>query len=215
MAIALIQSKTDTSGALSLAFNADNTAGNMLIVLATCSPGMTPDTYTISDTRGNTYVTLPSRYYPIGGFCQLFYAFNSAAGSNTITLASTGPQLTTTLALHEFSGVSALDVHAAATGSGTSQDSGPITTNFANALLFGYEASAAQAIVTPGIGWTQAEGFPVCFLTQYKVVSAIGTYNSTTTSTTNKGGACNWAEEILAFYSSASSPVPRTSIIEF
>lgn len=212
MAIALVQANLDSSGSASVAFVSDNVAGDLLVVVVECSTDVTSTPYTISDSNGNVWVALPVRIFPTSfAFSQLFYALNCKVGPNTVTVAmGSTPNL---IMLHEFSGVNILDVKAFALGTGLSQDSGPITTNFDNELLFGYE-SGSQTTVSPGVGWTQAQSLSAVGLSQYKIVSAKGTFNSLTTTTVGKAGICNWAAEILAFYN-VPTATPQTSIITF
>jgi hypothetical protein len=198
----------------SLAFLSDNSAKNLLVVLVTNQESTAFTPYTINDTNHNVYVSGSVRQYPteITGFVQLFYALKCAAGPNEVTL-SAGDSVPFNIAIHEFSGVDTLDVRAVSSGTGLSQDSGAISTNFADELLFGYGSARSMISISPGTGWTQAEVWGTSFLTQYKIVSSKGAYNSTTTSTEGKAGICNWVEEILAFYE--KPPVTRSNIIEF
>jgi len=196
--ISFVQSRSAASG--SLAFSSDNVTGNMIVVVV-IDQTATGSTFTCSDSQGNTYASLAQINNASGGTpaCgQVFYAFNIAAGPNTVTATSSGG--VSKLAIHEFSSVSAFDVSNSATGSGNTHNSGSVTTNFPDELLFGFEfANTGQLSTTHGASYTQAENL-TSGITQYQIVSSAGSYSSDTTGTTGKGGASNWAAEIITFY---------------
>src|SRR6478609_1968382 len=121
----LIQYNFSITNDTSLPFTSDNGDGNLLVVLVTFNAGQPTDTYMVDDTNNNVYQTLGKRIFPnpaIGGNSQLFYAFNSVAGPNTVSWHASVPSTVIGFVIHEFSLVNALDVHAVATGSGASQD---------------------------------------------------------------------------------------------
>jgi len=214
MAISKVQSK-NVLGAdnFTLAFDSPNVAGNVLIVVVGGAFDIgTPLNFTCSDSLGNIFQAKTQQI--VGSkTAQMFVVPSCKGGANTVTITPTVNAMSF-FAIHEFSGVNTLDQHAAATGTGLSQDSGPITTTIADELLFGYEA-AGQVSVTPGDGtWTTAETSSTSFLTQFKVVSATGTYNSTTTATASKSGLVEWVEEIISFYNVPPN-VTNSQIITF
>ena len=212
MPISFVQSKSVTNPSpAELAFNLDNTAHNLLIIVARIL-SIVSVTLTCSDSAGNVVESLSANFNAAAGtVSQTFIVHNCKPGPNTVTI---GGGTIFYIAIHEFSGVNSTDQSAVAMGAGLSQDSGPITTTHADELLFGYEDTGVQASVTGAPTWTTAEFSNIMFLTQYKIVSSIGTYNSTTTATAGKSGVVNWTEEIISFY--YVPPVsPTTQIITF
>lgn len=205
MAIAFVQS-THSTALTTAAFGSNNTAGNMIIVFVTQQGNVT---FSCSDSAGNVYTPLAVQHnIPNTVSAQIFYSIGIAGNpANTITVTpSSGTP--GSIAIHEFSGLSAFDVSAAATGQGNVEDSGAAVTNFANELLFGYETgntALGQATATVGVGWTLAETIGSQYLTQYQIVSATGSYNSTTTTTTIKSGVLNWIEQIATFRAPATA----------
>jgi hypothetical protein len=77
-----------------ITFASNNTAGNAIVVMASWFG--TTETPTISDTRGNTYTMLPRFTGGASGgqgeptSISIGYAFNIAAGSNTVTISGLG-----------------------------------------------------------------------------------------------------------------------------
>jgi hypothetical protein len=215
MSIALVQSRSDASGTTSLAFNSNVTAGNLLVVLVcdTSGSGASGCTFTCSDSQGNSYSSLSKTSNNNGTASgQLFIAVAGSTGANTVTVSASN--VLSAVAIHEFSGVFALDVSdPSAIGSGNTQTSNSVTTTYAAELIFGWEyanTNLGQASVTKGSSFTLAESSASKFLTQYKVTSSSGSYTSDTTTTTGKGGGVNWVEGIAAFNGPADATISGT-----
>lgn len=212
-ALAQTSQSTNGFGNLSLAFSGPNTAGNAIIVLVgELSNG---DTFAISDSQGNAYQHLGSILDSVAGSeWQLFYSFGIKAGANTVSFTCNAGAMTA-LAIHEFSGITTLDVSASANGAGTSQDSGGATTIQPVELLFGFTgASGGLLAATAGPGWTQCQNFitpSFGFVTQYQAVNATGSYDSTSTISATKAGVVRWAAEIVTFYQSGQLITPKSS----
>jgi hypothetical protein len=212
-ALAQTSQSTTGFGNLSLAFNGPNTAGNAIIVLVgELSNG---DTFSVSDSQGNAYQHLASIVDGVAGSeWQLFYSFGIKAGANTVSFTCSNGVMTA-MAIHEFSGITTLDTSMSASGIGTSQDSGGATTTQPIELLFGFTgASGGLLTATAGSGWTQCQNFITSsfgFLTQYQVVNATGTYDSTSTISASKAGVVRWAAEIATFYQSGQLITPKSS----
>ena len=167
--------------------------GSLLIVLVY---GAAQD-FSCRDSIGNKYQSNPVRSQT-SVFAQVFFVRNRAAGMNSVAVAGSA---ITALAIHEFSGVNTLDTASYAIGTGNAQVSGPITTNFAPELLFGYEANLDNPLaLLPGVGWTVMEQIGQQALTQYQIVTDKGAFNSSSSTSTFKGGIVNWIEEIISFY---------------
>ena len=219
MSISFVQSRstsiTSTSG--TLAFNSDNTAGNTIIIAAVSDQGS--DTLTISDNNGNTYTSLTS-VTASGVTIRLFYAFGINAGANTVTLTSS-TSVNLGLTIHEFSGINTIDQTSGNSGTGNSQTSNSAsTTTVADELLFGFTgmpmSTGTVQTMTGETGWTTAEvhasSVTEAYLSQYKIVSATGSYAATTTTTVSKGGSGHWGAEIATFYSATNASFPVTGL---
>lgn len=161
IAIAVIQgpsafvqgAATATSGAVtttSLAFSANNTGGNCLVIDVSFSQNAFPagSQVTCTDTQGNSYVNVGMgdmtgtvrRGLPSGGlFGAIFVCMGCAAGANTVTvtclnLLTSDTSFPVTLAIHEYAGGGAvlgdLTVSSGESNFGaasTSSDNVPIT----------------------------------------------------------------------------------------
>jgi hypothetical protein len=204
---ALVQSKSQVgTGTLIQAFDSAVTLGNLILVaVAALTSGQT---YTVTDSQGNTYSHLAS-FLASGSAAelQIFYAQANASGANTVTFTP-GVSVAASIAIHEFSGVSTTpDVSASAAGTGATQDSGPATTSSADELLFGFTAGSCNAglSIAAGVGFTLAESLldpnplAVSFATEWQLVSSIGAYDATTTASLGKAGTFAWGTEIVSF----------------
>ncbi len=204
MGIAFVQSRS-VAGVGPLAYNSNVTIGDLLIVLAGSLDLAGAVTFAVSDTQGNVWTPLALvDGNPTSGRAQVFVAIAKATGANSVTL--TTASLTPQLAIHEFSGLSTLDVSQSASGSGLAQDSGLATTTKAFELLFGFSlhvmAGTGGAVVA-GAGWTPLENLITSgvggIFTEFQSVSSIGTFNATTSSSGGKGFTDAWLAEIATF----------------
>lgn len=115
MAISLVQSTNSSSGASSLAFGSNNTAGNLLVLIQWDLNNTGTSATVPTDTQGNTWNLAVNS----SSHCMVFYAMNSKAGANTVTPHLNGSSYGYEIA--EWSGVatsSALDIAHGVTGSG-------------------------------------------------------------------------------------------------
>src|SRR5262245_44650088 len=150
-----------TTASATLAFTAANTAGNWIGVAIRA--GRTGQTFTVSDSRGNTYrsavqidVTVDE---PQGDTLAVFYAENISGGANTITV-SQSTSTTLRFAALEYRGIAAsnsLDGAIAAQGIGTVPDSGNLTTTTNGDLLLGAVVTADGSTPAPGSSYTIEE----------------------------------------------------------
>jgi len=217
MAIAFVQSKSTVGvGNVPVTFTSDNTAGNFIIVAVAANTGS--GSFTMSDTQANSYFTVVPFASSSTYNGQIYFAKNVKAGPNTVTFFP-GAAVSSLIAVHEFSGLDTVDQVATAAGAGAAQDSTGATTTKNNELLFGFTMGTDSGVsaITNGVGFTLAESSLAAgtvFLTQWQIVAAIGTYNSTTTVTLGKGGSYSWGAEIETFFNSV---VPKIAsfIIEF
>ena len=103
----------------SVAFNAPNTAGNLIVVYVVWG---NTGAVTVADSAGNSYASAgaPVAWFSNQWRAQVFYAKNVAAGPNTVTATyATSINNYGLVYIHEYSGidkVNPLDVTAAAAG---------------------------------------------------------------------------------------------------
>ncbi len=163
--IALVQHAgrdAGTTTSSTLAFPSSNTAGNWLAVLIRA--GQMGQTFTVTDTRGNTYRRAQQFTQTRDGVTLgIFYAENIAGGANTVTVKDTVAGGTLRFAILEYTGVASansLDGSAAAEGTGTSAGSGSISTTTSGDLAIGLTSTANGVAVTAGTGFVTEEKVP-------------------------------------------------------
>jgi glucose/arabinose dehydrogenase/PKD repeat protein len=184
----------------SQAFTDANTAGNLIVVYVIWS---NTSTATVSDSRGNTYVSAAGRTtWGSNWSAQVFYAKSVAGGANTVT-ATFGSSINSwaVMYIHEYSGVdklSPVDGVKTAIGTGSAMDSGPLTTANASDLLFSAGASSA-AVTAGGSGYTTRSTF-AANITQDRLVSSAGSYNAGATQNSNA-----WVMQLVAFKADSGS----------
>jgi hypothetical protein len=126
-----------TTTSASLPFPASNTAGNWIAVVIRA--GQAGQTFTVTDTRGNTYRrAVQFNETGDGTTLGLFYAESIAGGANAVTVPDTLAGASRRWAILEYAGVaSANSLEATATAQGTSAtpSSGTVTTAANGGLL--------------------------------------------------------------------------------
>lgn len=153
----------------------------------------------VTDTKGNTYTLANPAASQTTETQTVYYAKGiaaAAAGANTVTVAFVGggsPNGCDTR-IGEWTGASGLDVVSGATGTGTALDSGGALTTQATDLLVG-SAYVANAVSTPGAGFTQRVISGGDNIIEDQVVTATGTYHATATQ--NISGP--WVMQLAAF----------------
>jgi hypothetical protein len=157
------------------------TAGNLNIVAVGWND-TTSTVNTVTDTRGNTYTLALGPTSGTGVRQSIYYARNIAGGSNTVTVTFNQAATFVDVRIFEYSGLDTtnpLDVTAGAAGTGTSANSGSVTTTAANELIFGAGTTAGS------FNNTGSPGFIVRVLTnpdadigEDKTVSSTGSYNA-------------------------------------
>jgi hypothetical protein len=165
-----------------------NTAGNLLWVgindYAVVSDGWS---YSVSDTKGNTYpVVSVADSGNVNGpqLIATFYAANIPGGANTITCSrgahNGGSGRCVVLEYSGLATASPLNGHAENTNTGTNFTTGNLTTTNNNDLLIGYFASR-DAQTWSNLSWASRFSSNVDFgvLVQDKLVSAKGQYAAT------------------------------------
>jgi len=183
---------------VNVAFTGAQSAGDLNVVAIGWTDS-TSQVVSVTDARGNVYT--PALAPTVQSGIQshvIYYAQNivaAATNSVTVTFNATVPYPDVRIA--EYAGiatVAALDVATGASGTGTTSNSGPVTTTNANALLIA--ANVVQTVTTSaGAGFTSRMiTSPNGSLLEDRIVTTTGTYSAT--ASTN-GGA--WVMQIAAF----------------
>jgi hypothetical protein len=144
-------------GGASSSSYSSNDATNLLVVGVWSGSG----TFSISDTAGNTYVSIGSVTDGAGHKAELFYVASCVASAGTNTLTFSGGSGYTRIALVEYSGVAAvspLRTSATATGSGTSADTGNMTVVVGDLILGWIEGEWNNDNFSTGSGYTKRQG---------------------------------------------------------
>lgn len=167
-----------SGNSLNSAFSSNVTAGHLLV--AAIGGGTVSNT--VTDSQGNTYTKAKDGTNPaMGGgggyYVAIYYAVAKNTGPNTVTVNYPGSITFRRIAIHEYSGVNAIDVTSSNTGTGTTVSSGSATTNHANELIFGWMLSDS-GVTSAGSGYTLRETAG-SESTMDKTVSSIGSYNVT------------------------------------
>jgi RHS repeat-associated protein len=207
--IALVQHTSKDAGTTTsstLAFTANNTAGNWIAVVIRA--GLSGEVFTVSDSRGNTYhqavgINETGNSNTLG----IYYAENIAAGSNTITVSDTS-SATLRFAVLEYSGVAttaSLDVTAAATGHSSSPNSGNTTTTAAGDLLLGEVLTGGTATFTAGTGYAIRDTVPAEPNTKVIAEDQLQASAGTASASATLGATDYWAAGLASFKAASGS----------
>ena len=199
--ITYVQSKstTQTSGSsVAIVFTAGQTAGNLNVVEIMW--GDTTSTISsVTDSKGNTYALAVGPTKTTALTSAIYYAKNIAAGSNTVTVKFNTSAAYPNINVLEYSGLdttSPLDVTAAATGTGTTANSGSATTTAAKELIVG-AGNPSSGFTAAGSGFTSRLINAYGGISEDKIVSSTGSYNATATMTSG-----NWVMQMATFRAS-------------
>jgi hypothetical protein len=205
--VALVQHRSVDAGSTTsafLAFSSNNAAGNWIAV-AIRSGNTTSEVFTITDTNGNTYkqayqfATTPSP-----SVFALYYAENIKGGGNTVSVSDTvsGPLR---FAILEYSGVAtsnSLDATPAiAGGTGTTANSGTLTTGANGDLLLGMVVTPNGDSITAGSGYTVEEAVPAPPGSKLIVEDQIQPSAGSASATASISPSDNWGAGLAAFRS--------------
>ena len=192
-------------------FTAAQTAGNLNVVVVGWSD-TSATIASVKDSNGNTYAlaaTTEATAVPAPGTEQIgvsqaiYYAKNIIAGTNTVTVTfnqNTGVQ---SVRIVEYAGLdpaNPLDTSVGNTGTATTADSGPVTTNSANDLLFG-AGTITTGFISNGEGFTTVLLNGLGDIMEEQVVAAAGPYDAT--ATLGRGG---WVMQLVAFRATGQTP---------
>jgi hypothetical protein len=201
--IALVQHTSKDAGTISsssLAFSANNTAGNFIAVVIRA--GKSGQLFSVSDSHGNVYKQAIQFNMTVDAeTLGIFFAENIASGANTITVSDTILG-TMRFAILEYSGVASsnsLDVTVAAQGTSGSPTSGNITTSSSGELLLGAIVTADVENFTVGNAYTIEERVPAAPNTKLIVEDQRQPLAGTASAGASLGASDPWGAILAAF----------------
>jgi hypothetical protein len=187
-------SSSATPASLGVAFGANVTAGNTILVLVNSAQGTSrPTSMSVADTRGNTYTQNKQGAEPASAPNDLLWYIFSApvttGGSCTVTATQTaGSDARMEIVVLEIGGLdnaALLETSNAGTptGTGTAMSAGSLTTAGGGFLLAVLQTNGNYTSTTPGSGWTSVAGSPIYVRRQlqYRITSAGGSYTADAT----------------------------------
>jgi hypothetical protein len=215
--IRFVQAKSAVSASgssVNIAYSVAQTTGNLNVV-AVMWGDTTSTVSSVTDSKGNTYALALGPNRVTGLSSAIYYAKNIVGGSNTVTVTFNQTVSYPNVNVLEYSGLDTtnpLDVSAAATGSGTTANSGSATTTSANELIVG--AGNPMSVFTgAGSGFSSRIINAYGGISEDKIVSSTGTYNATATLTSG-----TWVMEMATFrgsgqVSGGGNPAPTVASI--
>jgi uncharacterized repeat protein (TIGR01451 family) len=191
-----------TTTSSTLAFPAANTAGNFILVAIRA--GQQGQSFTVTDTRGNTYQRALQASLSLDAVTLgLYYAESIAGGANTVTVSDTVTGGSLRFSIFEYAGITtvgALDGAARmAEGTSATASSGSITTLTSGDLIFGMVSTSENATYTAGSGFTLRQLVPATggakLGTEDRTQAAAGSIAATLTISPSQA----WGAAIAAF----------------
>jgi hypothetical protein len=168
--------------------------GNLNIVVVGWNDA-TSTVQSVLDSNGNAYQLAVGPTRGAGLSQSIYYATNIKGGSNTVTVNFTQAVPYPDIRILEYTGLTNKDAAIGASGNSTSANSGAATTTAANELIFGAN-TVWTGNKTPGSGFTSRMiTVPDGDLVEDKIVSTIGSYN-TTAALTSSGP---WVMQMVTF----------------
>ncbi|HKF68725.1 MAG TPA: FG-GAP-like repeat-containing protein [Vicinamibacterales bacterium] len=200
--VALVQHVDVDAGSptsASQAFPSANTGGNFIALAIRA--GTPNQTFTISDTRGNVYRQAARFNNNSDDTVALYYAENIGAGANTVTITMPAA-VSLRFSLFEYRGLAAsgsLDGVSTAAGSGTSANSGAVTTTASGDLLIGVVSTANAANVAPGSSFAVEGSVPALPVAKLVVEDAVLATAGSIAGTASLSATDQWGAAIAAF----------------
>jgi hypothetical protein len=177
VAAATPQTSTTT---VSVAYPGAETAGDLNVVVVGWND-TTATVQSVKDSGGNNYSLAIG---PTSGTAlrqSIYYLSNIVGGNNTVTVTFSQAAVSPDIRILEYRGVTAVDVTAGASGSGTAANSGAATTTSANELIFGAN-TVFTTNKTAGSGFTsRIITSPDGDIAEDKVVTTAGSKSATAT----------------------------------
>jgi len=147
----------------------------------------------VRDSTGNTYTLAIGPTSSSKLRQSIYYAANIVGGDNTVTVTFNQNATSPDIRILEYTGVSALDVKAGASGTGAKANSGSVTTTSSNELIFG-AGTTTGGFTSAGSGFTsRIITTPDADIAEDKVVTNSGSYNATATC------SAAWVMQMVAF----------------
>jgi hypothetical protein len=184
----------DPSGTVSVTYPGPQTSGALNIVAVGWND-TTATVQSVQDSAGNAYNLAIGPTSGTGLRQSIYYATNVGGGINTVTVTFSQPAIYPDVRILEYSGISALDVTAGASGSGTTSNSGSATTTAANELIFGANMVSTDTSA-PGTGFTSRTITHIdSDVAEDMIVTVAGTYSATA----SLGTSGNWVMLMATF----------------
>lgn len=216
MAVAFVQANNNlvSAGAASqnIAYSSNNTAGNLLLLVARVTDGAlasAPTISSITDTRGNNWIAIQSIVN--GNSRDILYAvYACGAGANTVTLTPNKACFFGTIVL-EYSGLntfSPVDVKATNTGNSTAASSGSVTTTANGELVLGWVSNetANSLTITQGASYTTRQTCNGNVSAEDQTLASAGAIAATFT----LSSAVAWACGVATFFAAGTGPIPSS-----
>ena len=206
------KSTTQTTGtSVAIGYPVAQTAGNLNLV-AVMWGDTTSTVSSVTDSKGNSYALAVGPTKATGLTSAIYYAKNIVGGSNTVTVKFNQSAGYPNVNVLEYSGLDTanpLDVSAAATGTGTTANSGTATTTSAKELIVG-AGNPTSGFTAAGNGFSSRliNGFGG--ISEDRVVTNTGSYSATAALTSG-----TWVMQMAAFrgsgQGSGSNPAPTVT----
>lgn len=190
---------TASLSTVSVVLPTSQVAGNTNVVAV----GWADTAHTVSsltDTRGNIYTLIvgpTSIAGTVAASQSLYYAKNIAGGANTVTVTFNAATAFPDLRVIEYAGldkVNPLDAKAAATGTGTTGNSGTAVSTLGSELIFG-AGTTTGSFNAPGPGFFSRDVNAFGSIVEDKAVSVVGSYSATAA----LAGTANWVMQVATF----------------
>ena len=213
-AVAYVQGGYNAPGTtvttLSVAYTKAQNAGDLNVVSVAWGGNSTPTVKSVTDSMGNVYVAATGITASSGNESdQTFYAKNIAsatAGGNTVTVTFSSSVIYPELRVAEYSGmdtVAPLDAWVGATGTGLTQNSGTLTTTYANDLLVATNG-LGSVTTAAGTGYTLRMTTGEGEILEDEVVTATGSYSAGST----QQSSGYWLMQLVAFRAASTITAP-------
>ena len=199
------------SSSINLSFTSSSTAGNLIIVHLTWDK-QSRTVNTVSDAKGNTYHLIGAETNWSGTTYRsaLYYAYNISAGATPLSITATLSGSVTSLYemyISEYSNVlttsDPLDQKKITAGSGTTVNSGAVTTTATNELIYGV-AIGASVTLNGGAGFN-IRSTDQSNIVEDKTGATAGSYSA------SFSGGGNWITSIATFKTMWILPVSLLS----
>lgn len=202
---------------VAIPFTAAQTAGNLNVVVVGWNDA-SATVASVTDSNGNTYalaatteatpVPVSAAASQLGVSQAIYYAKNIKAGSNTVTVTFNQNTAIQSIRIVEYTGLdinNPLDTSVSNSGNLGPANSGAVTTNSANDLLFG--AGTITTVFTgSGAGFNMVLLNGLGDIVEDQVVTAVGSYNATATF-----AAGGWVMQLVAFRAAGQTPPTFTA----